>query len=47
MQNLPATGRNMDQPIRLRLVMNDCVCILIDTRDETRYPLDNTTCVTE
>ena len=47
MQGQTATGRNMDPPIRLRLVMNDSVCILIDTRDETRYPLDNTTCVTE
>lgn len=47
MQGRTATGRNMDPPIRLRLVMNDSVCILIDTRDETRYPLDNTTCVTE
>ncbi len=47
MQGQTATGRNMDPPIRLRLVMNDSVCILIDTRDETRYPLDNTTCIAE
>ena len=47
MQGQTATGRNMDPPIRFRLVMNDAVCILIDTRDETRYPLDNTTCIAE
>ena len=47
MQNQPATGRNMDPPIRFRLVVNDADCILIDTRDGKRYPLENATCVAE
>ena len=47
LQGQTATGRNMDPPIRFRLVMNDSVCILIDTRDESRHPLDNTTCIAE
>ncbi len=42
-----ATGRNMDTPIQFRLVVNDSDCILIDTRNETRRPLENTTCVAE
>ncbi len=47
MQSQPATGRNMDPPIRLQLVINDADCILIDTRDAKRYLLENTTCVAE
>lgn len=47
LQGQTATGRNMDPPIRFQLVMNDSVCILIDTRDESRHPLDNTTCIAE
>ena len=42
-----ATGRNMEPSIRFQLVMNDSDCILIDTRDASRYPLKNTTCVKE
>lgn len=42
-----ATGRNMEPAIQFRLVMNNSDCILIDTRDETRYPLENTTCLAE
>jgi hypothetical protein len=47
MQSQPATGRNMDPLIRFELVLNDSACILIDTRDGTRYLLENTTCVAE
>ena len=47
MQGQTATGRNMDPPIRFQLVINDFACILIDTRDETRHPLENTTCIAE
>jgi hypothetical protein len=42
-----ATGRNMDTPIQFRLVLNGSECILIDTRDESRHVLENTTCVAE
>ena len=42
-----ATGRNMDTPIQFQLVINGTDCILIDTRDETRHLLENTTCVAE
>lgn len=47
LQSQPATGRDMDPPIRLQLVVTDSDCILIDTRDETRRLLENTTCVAE
>jgi len=47
MQGQTATGRNMDPPIMFRLVIDDTVCVLIDTRDEARYPLANTTCIAE
>ncbi len=47
MQNLPATGRNMDSAIQFRLAINGSDCVLIDTRDASRYPLENTTCVKE
>ena len=42
-----ATGRNMEPSFRFQLVLNDADCILIDTRDAARYPLENTTCVKE
>jgi len=42
-----ATGRNMESPIQFKLVVNDSDCILIDTRDESRQLLENTTCVAE
>ena len=45
MQSQPATGRNMEPPIRFQLVVNDAECILIDTRNAKRYLLENTTCV--
>lgn len=47
MQNLPATGRNMDPAIQFRLAINGPDCVLIDTRDQSRYTLENTTCVKE
>jgi hypothetical protein len=47
MQDLPATGRNMDPPVQFRLVTSDSACILIDTRDGSRHLLENTTCVAE
>jgi hypothetical protein len=43
----PAQGRNMDAPIRFRLVLHADDCILVDGRDETRYVLSNTRCVAE
>jgi hypothetical protein len=47
MQGRLATGRNMDSAIQFRLVVNDSDCILIDTRDQTRHLLEDTTCVAE
>jgi hypothetical protein len=47
LQSQPATGRNMDMAIQFRLVVNDSDCILIDTRDETRHLLEDTTCAAE
>ena len=47
MQNPPSQGRNMDTPIRFRLVLNGSDCILIDQRDNSRYVLEMTTCAAE
>ncbi len=47
MQSPPAQGRNMDMPIRFRLVLNGSDCILIDQRDDSRYLLEKTTCAAE
>lgn len=47
MQSPPAQGRNMDTPILFRLVLNGSDCILIDQRDDSRYPLEKTTCAAE
>ena len=47
MQGRLATGRNMDTPVQFQLVTNNSDCILIDTRDESRHLLENTTCVAE
>jgi hypothetical protein len=44
MQSPPSQGRNMDTPIRFRLVLNGSDCILIDQRDNSRYVLKMTTC---
>ncbi len=43
----PAQGRNMDMPIRFRLVLNGDECILIDERDESRHVLGGVSCVPE
>ena len=43
----PAQGRNMDTPIRFRLVLRGDDCTLIDERDESRYVLSNVSCVPE
>ena len=47
MQSQPATGRNMDAPIRFHLVLNDSTCVLVDQRDQSRHLLDNSACVAE
>ena len=47
MQSPPSQGRNMDTPIRFRLVLNGSDCILIDQRDNSRYALEMTTCAAE
>jgi hypothetical protein len=39
-----AQGRNMDMPIRFRLVISGGDCVLIDQRDESRRMLENTNC---
>ncbi len=40
----PAGGRTMDAPIQFRLVINGGECVLVDQRNESRYPLANTHC---
>ncbi len=47
MQSPSSQGRNMDTPIRFRLVLNGSDCILIDQRDNSRYVLEMTTCAAE
>jgi hypothetical protein len=47
MQNQVATGRNMDPAIQFRLVLNGTDCILVDTRDDSRRVLEDTTCAAE
>ena len=47
LQNLPATGRNLERPIQFRLFKNGGDCVLIDGRTGQRYVLQNTTCVPE
>ena len=47
MQSPPSQGRNLDTPIRFRLVLNGSNCILIDQRDNSRYVLEMTTCAAE
>ncbi len=41
----PAQGRNMSTPFQFRLIVNGDDCILIDQRDESRYTLDDTSCI--
>ena len=47
LENLPATGRRMDQPLRFRLVRNGGNCFLIDPRDDSRHILIDTRCEPE
>lgn len=47
MQNQVATGRNMDPAIQFRLVLNGSDCVLVDTRDDARRVLEDTTCAAE
>ena len=47
MQNQVATGRNMDPAIQFRLVLNGTDCVLVDTRDDSRHLLEDTTCAAE
>ena len=46
-ENPPLTGRVLDKPLQFRLVKNGDDCVLIDLRDQSRYTLENTTCVAE
>lgn len=47
LQNPRPQGRVMRDPIRLVLVINEDRCFLVDTRDGSRHPLENVTCVAE
>lgn len=47
LENLPAQGRNMDIPMRFRLVLNDGDCVLIYTVDDSRRKLADTSCIAE
>ncbi len=47
LQNQPATGRNMDPAIQFRLVLSGTDCVLVDTRDDSRRALEDTTCTAE
>ncbi len=47
LQSQPATGRNMDPAIQFRLVLNGTDCVLVDTRDDSRRVLEDTTCAAE
>jgi hypothetical protein len=43
-QGRAATGRNMDLPVQFRLVMVGTDCVLLDTRDDSRRVLSDTSC---
>ena len=43
----PAQGRTMEPAVQFRLVRRGAECVLVDTRDDSRQVLDNTTCVAE
>ena len=43
----PATGRIVEEPLRLRLVKNGDDCVLIDPRDDSRHVLADTACAPE
>lgn len=40
-------GRVMATPIRLQLVIDGANCILVDTRNGSRHPLEGVSCVAE
>ena len=40
----PAQGRTMDPPVRFDLVTNGADCVLVDSRDGSRYLLADTRC---
>lgn len=40
----PAQGRSMDSPVRFDLVTNGSDCVLVDSRDGSRYLLAETRC---
>lgn len=44
-EELPATGRLLDQPVRFRLVLNGENCVLINEADGRRWRLFQTECV--
>ena len=47
MAGSPAQGRIMEKPFQFRLVISGDDCILIDQRDESRYVLQDTSCIAE
>jgi hypothetical protein len=47
LQGHPAQGRIMEAPIQFQLVRHGEACVLIDQRDRSRYPLENTRCKAE
>jgi hypothetical protein len=42
-----AQGRNMELPLRFRLVKSGDACVLIDERDGSRHVLADTDCIAE
>lgn len=44
MSGSPAQGRTMDPPVRFDLMTNGSDCVLIDSRDGSRYLLADTRC---
>jgi hypothetical protein len=47
MENPDPVGRNMERPVQLRLIIDEVDCILVDTRNNARYTLSNTSCEPE
>ena len=47
MENPVPGGRTMERPIRFLLVISEGDCVLIDERNDARYLLQSTTCVTD
>jgi hypothetical protein len=44
MSGSPAEGRTMDPPVRFDLMTNGSDCVLVDSRDGSRYLLADTRC---